>query len=81
MGGAAQKSQEMQMQTRIAILETREKQLNRKLETAMTILNHSSQSQLEVQRQYDLLEKRWNELTELFHMDKQRIGELEEHLR
>lgn len=69
------------MQTRIAILETREKQLNRKLETAMTILNHSSQSQLEVQRQYDLLEKRWNELTELFHMDKQRIGELEEHLR
>jgi len=32
----------MQMQTRIAILETREKQLNRKLETAMSIVNHAN---------------------------------------
>jgi len=60
----------MQMQTRIAILETREKQMTRKLETSITILNHSSQSQIEVQKQYDQLEKRWNELTEQFHMDK-----------
>ena len=58
------------MQTRIAILETREKQITRKLETSITILNHSSQSQIEVQKQYDQLEKRWNELTEQFHMDK-----------
>lgn len=58
------------MQTRIAILETREKQMTRKLETSITILNHSSQSQIEVQKQYDQLEKRWNELTEQFHMDK-----------
>jgi shikimate 5-dehydrogenase len=57
-------NQELQMQTRIAILETREKQMNRKLETAMTILNHSNQSQIEVSKQYDILEKRWNELTE-----------------
>lgn len=58
------------MQTRIAILETREKQMTRKLETSMTILNHAGQSQIEVQKQYDQLEKRWNELTEQFHMDK-----------
>ena len=58
------------MQTRIAILETREKQMTRKLENSITILNHSSQSQIEVQKQYDQLEKRWNELTEQFHMDK-----------
>ena len=58
------------MQTRIAILETREKQMTRKLQTSITILNHSSQSQIEVQKQYDQLEKRWNELTEQFHMDK-----------
>jgi hypothetical protein len=32
------------MQTKIAILENREKQLNRKLETVMNILNHSNQS-------------------------------------
>ena len=38
------------MQTRIAILETREKQMTRKLETSITILNHSSQSQIEVQK-------------------------------
>lgn len=38
------------MQTRIAILETREKQMTRKLETSMTILNHAGQSQIEVQK-------------------------------
>ena len=57
----------MQLQTRVAILETREKQYQRKLETAMSILNHAQQSQLEVQKQYDLLEKRWDELTVMYH--------------
>ena len=47
----------------------------------MSIVNHANQSQLEVTKQYDQLEKRWNELTELFHAAKQRIIELEEQLR
>ena len=42
--GIGRQNQEVQMQTKIAILETREKQLNRKLETAMSILNHATQS-------------------------------------
>ena len=75
------KNQEIQLQTRVAILETREKQLNRKLETAMTIVNHSNQSQLTISKQYDELEKRWSELTEMFHNDKQVIRELEEKIR
>ena len=62
-------------------METREKQLNRKLETAMTIVNHSNQSQLTISKQYDELEKRWSELTEMFHNDKQVIRELEEKIR
>lgn len=62
--GAQRVNPEMQMQTRIAILETREKQLNRKLETAMTILNHANQSQVEVQKQYNELDKRYNELND-----------------
>ncbi len=75
------KNQEIQLQTRVAILETREKQLNRKLETAMTIVNHANQSQITISKQYDELEKRWSELTEMFHNDKQLIRELEEKLR
>ncbi len=54
----------MQMQTRIAILENREKQVTRKLETAMTILNHSNQAQVEIQKQYNELDKRYTELNE-----------------
>lgn len=69
------------MQTRIAILETREKQLNRKLETAMNLVNHSNQAQLEVQKQFNELDARWKELVDQFHLDKQRIRELEELLR
>lgn len=69
------------MQTRVAILETREKQLNRKLETAMSIVNHANQSQIEVQKSYNVLEHRWNELTEKYHMSLQRIKELEEMMR
>ena len=65
----------------MAILETREKQLNRKLETAMTIVNHANQSQITISQQYDELEKRWSELTEMFHNDKQVIRELEEKMR
>jgi hypothetical protein len=38
----------MQLQTKLAILENREKQLNRKLETAMSILNHANQAQVEI---------------------------------
>ena len=75
------KNQEIQLQTRVAILETREKQLHRKLETAMTIVNHSNQSQITIAKQYDELEKRWSELTEMFHNDKQLIRELEEKMR
>jgi F0F1-type ATP synthase membrane subunit b/b' len=61
----------------VAILENREKQLNRKLETAMTILNHSNQAQVEVQKQYNELDKRYTELNEQFHFDKERIRVLE----
>jgi hypothetical protein len=62
--GGNQRNQEIQFQTRIAILETREKQLNRKLETAMTILGNTNQSQVKLQKEYDELDKRWSELTE-----------------
>jgi Ca2+-binding EF-hand superfamily protein len=79
--GISRQSPEMQMQTRIAILENREKQLNRKLETSMTILNHSNQSQVEIQKQYNELEKRYIELNEQFHLDKERIRTLEEDQR
>ena len=41
------------MQTRIAILEAREKQLLRKLDTSMRVLTHAQQAQLEVQQQHD----------------------------
>ena len=71
----------MQMQTRIAILENREKQVNRKLETAMTILNHANQAQVEIQKQYNELDKRYTELNEQYHLDKERIRALEEELR
>lgn len=69
------------MQTRIAILEAREKQLNRKLETSMRILNHSQQSQQELMTSHDKLEKQWNELTESYHRHQERIRELEEEMR
>lgn len=79
--GLGRQSQEMQLQTKIAILEAREKQLGRKLDSAMSVLHHAQQAQLETQRQYDALEKKWNELTEQFHLDKQRIRELEQELK
>lgn len=41
VGGMGRQTQEMQMQTRIAILEAREKQLGRKLETSLRVLNHA----------------------------------------
>lgn len=71
----------MQMQTRIAILENREKQLTRKLETAMNILNHSNQAQVELQKQNNEMDKRYSELNEQFHLDKERIRILEEEQR
>ena len=40
-GGMGRQSPEMQMQTKIAILEAREKQLGRKLETALSVLHHA----------------------------------------
>jgi chromosome segregation ATPase len=79
--GQAKQNQQVQMQTRIAILETREKQLNRKLETAMNILNHANQSQIEVSKQHKDLEKQWTQLTEDYLIGKQRIRELEDQLR
>jgi hypothetical protein len=69
------------MQTRIAILENREKQLARKLETAMNILNHSNQAQVELQKQNNEMDKRYTELNEQFHLDKERIRILEEEQR
>ena len=40
------KNQELQLQTRIAILETKEKQMARKYDTAVNLANHANQSQL-----------------------------------
>ena len=51
------------------------------METSLTILNHSNQSQVEIQKQYNELEKRYIELNEQFHLDKERIRTLEEEQR
>ncbi len=40
-GVSAQQTQQMQLQTKIAIMEAREKQVGRKMETAMRVLNHA----------------------------------------
>lgn len=40
-GVSAQQTQQMQLQTKIAIMEAREKQMGRKMETAMRVLNHA----------------------------------------
>ena len=42
VAGVGKVNTEIQYQTKIAILETREKQMNKKLETAMSILNHAT---------------------------------------
>ena len=81
VGAPNRQNTEMQLQTRIAILESREKQLARKLETSMRITHHAEQAQHEVQRHYDQLEKKWTEITEQYHYQKEKINELEEELR
>ena len=53
----------------------------RKYETSMRILAHTESSRGELQKTYDDLEKKWVELSEEYHMQRERVRELEEVLR
>jgi len=66
---------------RIAVLEARERQFMRKYETSMRILAHTESSRVELQKTYDDLEKKWVDLSEDYHMQRERVRELEEVLR
>lgn len=80
-GAGLKQNQELHLQTKIAILETREKHLNRKLATAMSIVNHANQAQLEVQKASDKVDKELAQVTELYHKAREDILRLEEGLR
>lgn len=69
--------QEIQLQTRIDILQAREKQLTKKLETNLMILHNAEKSLSYQQRQYNVLEKSWDTLTVTNYELKDRILFLE----
>jgi phosphoenolpyruvate carboxylase len=46
----------------------------------MRVLRHAENASHDTQESYDNLEKRWNELTEYYHLQVQRIADLEEVL-
>lgn len=84
-GGAGHLSKEqlqgIQSQTRYDMLSAEKKQLQRKLETQMRILQNSENSLSYLQTQYNNIEKQLQDLTVINYEQKEKIIELERNAR
>lgn len=72
---------EIQMQTKVDIMQARERQLQRKIDTQMRILQNSEKSIHFLQAQYDQAEQQLNDITVTNYEMKERVIYLENELK
>ena len=64
---------EVQLKTKIEILQARERQLQKKFETSMHVRQNCEESLHTVQVQHDALEKQWDDMTVTNYEMKEQI--------